>query len=146
MMGVCDGVFVWFTRVISSPGYHAVTACHQVRCRAIYSLLEWSLRLTIGRIGLSVSTVNRTYELSGITHVTPFRKYGIHSTGPSTTRTLSPCTYSKLFSCKSILTICSYRAQLNETFTYGKVPRGSLPRVRRYHWLYLENRIRPLIP
>ena len=28
----------------------------------------------IGRIRLSVSTVNRTYELSGITHVTPFRK------------------------------------------------------------------------
>ena len=119
-----DGCLWWcfcgIHQVISSPGYHAVTACHQVRCRAIYSLLEWSLRLTIGRIGLSVSTVNRTYELSGITHVTPFRKYGIHSTGPSTTRTLSPCTYSKLFSCKSILTICSYRAQLNETFTYGK--------------------------
>ena len=37
-----------------------------------------------GRIRLSVSTVNRTYELSGITHVTPFRKYGKHSTGTST--------------------------------------------------------------
>ena len=34
----------------------------------------------IGCIRLSVSTVNRTYELSGITHVTPFRKYGKHST------------------------------------------------------------------
>ena len=34
-----------------------------------------------GRIRLSVSTVNRTYELSGITHVTPFRKYGKQSTG-----------------------------------------------------------------
>ena len=37
-----------------------------------------------GRIRLSVSTVNRTYELSGITHVTPFRKYEKHLTGPST--------------------------------------------------------------
>ena len=37
-----------------------------------------------GRIRLSVSTANRTYELSGINHVTPFCKYGKHSTGPST--------------------------------------------------------------
>ena len=41
----------------------------------------------IGCIRLSVSTVNSTYELSEITHVTPFRKYGKHSTGPSTVRT-----------------------------------------------------------
>ena len=38
---------------------------------------------SICRIRLSVSTVNRTYELSGITHVTHFRKYGKYSTGPS---------------------------------------------------------------
>ena len=52
----------------------------------------------IGRIQISVSTVNRSYELSGITHVTPFRKYRKHSTGPST---YGPWvhTYSKLFSC-----------------------------------------------
>ena len=90
-----------------------------------------------GRIRLSVSTVNRTYELSGITHVTPFRKYGKHSTGPST---YGPWvrTYSKLFSCKSVLTVCSYRAQSNEICTYGRVSRGSLPRVRRYGLLYLR--------
>ena len=86
---------------------------------------------SIGRIRLSVSTVNRTYELSGITHVTPFRKYGKHSTGPST---YGPWVraYSKLFSRKSVLTVCSYRAQSNEICTYGRVSRGSLPRVRRY--------------
>ena len=90
-----------------------------------------------GRIRLSVSTVNRTYELSGITHVTPFRKYGKHSTGPST---YGPWvrTYSKLFSCKPVLTVCSYRAQSNEICTYGRVSRGSLPRVRRYGLLYLR--------
>ena len=72
------------------------------------------------RIRLFVSTVNRTYELSGITHVTPFCKYGNHLTGPST---FGPWvrTYSKLFSCKSVLTVCSYRAQSNEICTYGRV-------------------------
>ena len=92
-----------------------------------------------GRIRLLVSTVNRTYELSGIIHVTPFpcfRKYGKHSTGPSI---YGPWvrTYSKLFSCKSVFTIFSYKAQSNEICTYGRVSRGSLPRVRRYDWLYL---------
>ena len=91
----------------------------------------------IGRIRLSVSTVNRTYELSGITHVTLFPKYGKHSTGPST---YGPWvrTYSKSFSCKPVLTVCSYRAQSNEIFTYGEVSRGSVPRVRRYGLLYLR--------
>ena len=91
----------------------------------------------IGRIRLSVSTVNRTYELSGITHVTSFRKYGKHSTAPST---YGPWvrTCSKLFSCKSVLTVCSYRAQSNEIHTYARVSRGSIPRVSRYGLLYLR--------
>ena len=91
----------------------------------------------IGRIRLSVSTVNRTYELSGITHVTPFRKYGKHSTGPSTYGPWAR-TYSKLFSCKPVLTVCSYGAQSNEICTYGRVSRGTIPRVRRYGLLYLR--------
>ena len=80
--------------------------------------------LHIGRIRLSVSKVNRTYELSRISHVTPFRKYGKHSTGPSTYG-LWVRTYSKLLSCKSVLTVCRYRAQSNEIWTYGRVSRGS---------------------
>ena len=94
-------------------------------------------RYVNGRIRLSVSTVNRTYELSGITHVTLFPKYGKHSTGPST---YGPWvrTYSKSFSCKPLLTVCSYRAQSNVIFTYGRVSRGSVPRVRRYGLLYLR--------
>ena len=91
----------------------------------------------IGRIRLSVSTVNRTYELSGITHVTPFRKYGKHSTGPSTYGPWAR-TYSKLFSCKPVLTVCGYGAQSNEICTYGRVSRGTIPRVRRYGLLYLR--------
>ena len=90
-----------------------------------------------GRIRLSVSTVNRTYELSGKTHVTPFRKYGKHSTGPSTYG-LWARTYSKLFSCKPVLMVCSYGAQSNEICTYGRVSRGTIPRVRRYGLLYLR--------
>ena len=95
------------------------------------------LELGIGRIRLSISTVNRTYELSGITHVTSFRKYGKHSTAPCT---YGPWvrTYSKLFSCKSVLTVCSYRTQSNEIHTYGRVSRGSIQRVRRYGLLYLR--------
>ena len=90
-----------------------------------------------GRIRLSVSTVNRTDELSGITHVTLFRKYGKHSTGSST---YGPWvrTYSKLFSCKSVLTVCSYRAQSNEICTYGRMSRGSLSRLRRCGLPYLR--------
>ena len=100
-----------------------------------------------GRFRLSVSTVNRSYELTGITHVTPFRKYGKHSTGPSTYGSWVR-TYSKLFSCKFVLTVCSYRAQANEICTYGRVSRGSLPRVRRPVRLAVltDSRIRPLRP
>ena len=91
----------------------------------------------IGRIRLSVSTTNRTYELSGMTHVTAFRKNGKHSTGPST---YGPWvrTYSEWISRMFVLTVCSYKAQSNEICTYGRVSRGSLPRVRRYDLLYLR--------
>ena len=90
-----------------------------------------------GRFQLSVSRVNPSYELTGITHVTPFRKYGKHSTGPSTYGSWVR-TYSKLFSCKFVLTVCSYRTQANEICTYGRKSRGSLPRVRRYGLPYLQ--------
>ena len=70
-------------------------------------------------------------------HVTAFRKNGKHSTGPST---YGPWvrTYSKWISLKSVLTVCSYKAQSNEICTYRRVSRGSLPRVRRYDLLYLR--------
>ena len=90
---------------------------------------------------LSYSTVRKYSKpylrISRITHVTPFHIYGKHSTGPST---YGPWvrTYSKLFSCKSVLTVCSYRAQSNEIYTYGWVSHGSLPRVHRYGLLYLR--------
>ena len=103
----------------------------------VYIFGVYELRSDNGRIRLSVSTVNRTYELSGITHVTPFRKYGKHSTGPSTCGPWAR-TYSKLFSCKPVLTIWSYGAQSNEICTYGRVPRETIPRVRRYGLLYLR--------
>ena len=98
---------------------------------------NWALVFVSGRIRLSVSTVNSTYELSGITHVTPFHKNRKHSTGLST---YGPWfrTYSNLFSYKSVLTVCSYSAQSNEICTYGRVSRRSLPRVLRYGLLYLR--------
>ena len=92
---------------------------------------------SIGCIWLSVITVNCTCQLSGITHVTPFCKYGKHSTGPSTYRPWVR-TYSKLFSCKSSLTVCSYRALSNEICTYGRVSLGLYPRVCRCGLLYLR--------
>ena len=68
-----------------------------------------------GHIWLSGITVNRTNEFSGVTHVIPFHSYGKHSTGPST---YGPWVHTyKLFSCKSILTVCSDTAQLNEIYT-----------------------------
>ena len=90
-----------------------------------------------GHIRLSVSTVNHTNELSGITHVTPFCSYGKHSTGPSTYG-LWVHTYSKLFSCKSVLMVCGYRSQSNEICTYRKASCGSLLRVRKCGLLYLQ--------
>ena len=64
-----------------------------------------------------------TYELSRMTHMTAFLKYGKHSTWPSTYG-LWIRTYRKSFSCKSLLTICCYKAQSNEICMYGRVSRG----------------------
>ena len=104
-----------------------------VPCSWVRAIILWD----IGRIRLSISTINRTYELSGITHVTPFRSCGKHSTGPCT---YGPWvhTYSKLLYWKSVLTVFSYRAQSNEIDTKTRVSRGALPRVRRYGVLYLR--------
>ena len=66
-------------------------------------------KIYIGRIRMSISTVNRIYELSVITHVTLLHKYRQqHSTGPSIYRPWVH-TCSKLFCRKSVLTICSYK-------------------------------------
>ena len=119
--------YMTITRV---QGFSGCLPCHDINCASCD-------RCSIGHIRLSVSAVNHKYELSGITHVTPLRKYGKHSTGPST---YGPWvrTYSKLFSCKSVLVICSYRAQSNEIFMYWRVSSGSLPRIRRCGLLYLR--------
>ena len=130
----CNNQYLWNSRRSSNfipnriQQYNTVCMTNITNSRAI---------IDIGRIRLSVSAVNRTYELSGKTHVTPFRKYGKHSTGPSTYGPW-PRTYSKLFSCKPVLTVCSYGAQSNEICTYGRVSRGTIPRVRRYGLLYLR--------
>ena len=71
-----------------------------------------------------------------MSHVTSFRIYRKHSTRPSTFG-LWVHTYCKLSSCKSVLTVSSYRVQSNEIYTYGRVSCGSLPRVRRHGLLYL---------
>ena len=78
---------------------------HSAFCRCPLSP-EWGCSSDNGRIRQPVSTVNRTNELLGITHVTPFRKCGKRSTGPSTYG-LWVRTCSKLFSCKSALAVCS---------------------------------------
>ena len=119
--------------------YHAVdlSKCSEIEvCWKHRFRKHWSLPVGphSGCIRLPVSTAKTTYKLSGMTHVTPLRKYGKHSTW---TNTYGPWvrTYSKLFSWKSVLMVCSYRAQSNENCT--RVSRGSLARVRRYGLLYL---------
>ena len=119
------------------PGSVSWRGTKEIWCTEYLVAEVWTNYVKNGRIRLSVSTVNRTYELSGKTHVTPFRKYGKHSTGPSTYGPWAR-TYSKLFSCKPVLTVCSYGAQSNEICTYGRVSRGTIPRVRRYGLLYLR--------
>ena len=60
-------------------------------------------------------------------------------TGPSTSGSWA-LTYNKLFSCKPVLTVCKLvGAQSNEISTYGRVSRGTIPRVRRYGLLYLRS-------
>ena len=116
-----------FGRSLISARFRLISTRVSAHCQAI---------LFNGRIRLSISKVNRTYELSGITQVTPFSSYEKHSTGPST-YWLWVHTYSKLLSYKSVLTVRSYRSQSNEIYTYRRVSRGSLPRVRWYGLLYL---------
>ena len=53
-------------------------------------------------------------------------------------------TCSKLFFCKSVRTVCSYSAQSNEICTYGRVSRGSLPRVRIRLAVLTDSLIRPM--
>ena len=74
--------------------------------------------LHTGRIQLSVSTVNRTYELSGITDMTPFHKYGKHSTGPSTYG-LWARTYSKLVSCPFLRFVVTESSRIKSVRTEG---------------------------
>ena len=101
--------------------------------RHLTKLYRWQDRGSqcYGRIRLPASTVNRAYELLGISHVTSFRKYRKHSIRPSTYGQWVR-TYSELFSCKFVLTVCNYKAQSNETCTYRRVSRVYLPRVRSY--------------
>ena len=66
------------------------------------------------RIHLFVIAVNRTYEFSGVTDITSFRRYRKHSTGHSTYG-LWVRTYSKFVSSKFVLTVRGYKAQSNST-------------------------------
>ena len=113
-----------------------------------YTSCQWStprlelfssgeLQKLIGYIHLSVGTVKRTYEFSGVTHVTPFCRYRKHSTGPITYGSWV-CTYSKFGSSESVLVIKSDRAQSNAICTYGRESHDSLARIHRYSLLYLK--------
>ena len=88
----------------------------------------WCINLhpinNIGRIRLPVSTLKLTYEFSGTTHVTPFRSYKKHWTGPSAygpwVRTNSNCS-----PVSPILWFVElYRAQLNEIYPFDFSPSG----------------------
>ena len=85
-----------------------------------------------GRIHLSVSTVNRTYEFSGGTQMTHFFRYGKHSIGPSTYG-LWVRSYSMSSCNEPILVVSSYKGPSNAMCTYG-----TLARIRKYGLLYLR--------
>ena len=84
------------------------------------------LYIGIGRIHLSVSTVNRTYEFSGGTQMIHFCRYGKHSIG-SSTYGLWVRTNSMLSSTEPILVVSSYKGPSNAMCTYG-----TLARIRKY--------------
>ena len=80
----------------------------------------------IGRIRMSLNRVNRIYEFSGVTHVTPFHRYRKHSTGPvSWVRT-----HSEFGPSQSVLPVESYSAQSNVIHIYGRESHGSLARMQ----------------
>ena len=59
--------------------------------------------LALHSIRLSVSTANRTYELSGITHVTPFPRKTFDWAQYSRTYEPWVSAYNNLSSCESVL-------------------------------------------
>ena len=68
----------------------------------------------MGRIRLSISIVNLTYEFSGITHVPPFLSYGRKTFDwAQYLRTVTPY-LQQLVPCKSVLMVCSYSVQSNK--------------------------------
>ena len=123
-------MWVWIYYVSCFPCVHVfVYKC--IYCAIVVCWIFVYPIFSNGCIRLSVSTINCTYELLGTTHVTPFRSYRNHSTGPST---YGPRvhTYSKLISCNPTLRFVVIKAQSNKIYTYGMVSHGSFPRIRRY--------------
>ena len=119
------------------PCVHSWKASIRV-LRSIPASLPWnSQTLHYDSIRLSVSTVNRTYELSRVTHVTCFHRHGKHSTGTSTFG-LWIHTYSKFNSSESLLTLHSYKAQSIVFRAWRKESHGLLTRIRRYGLLYFR--------
>ena len=95
---------------------------------------QWSKPDGYGKISQCITTTKHSKAVTVCIFLGIYCKYGKHSSGPSTYRQWVH-TYKKLFSCKSVLTICSYRIQSNETCTYRRVSSGCLLRVRRYSLL-----------
>ena len=73
---------MYVTKGILSLNHIYNDAFELFMCEYVNDMLpEYESLRVIGRIRLPVSTASRTYELSGETHVTPFRTYRLHSTG-----------------------------------------------------------------
>ena len=90
-----------------------------------------------GHIPLSLSTVNRIYQFSRVTRITPFCRYKKHSTGPITCW-LWVRTYSKFGSSESAFTVQNDWVQSNAIHTFGRESRSSFERIRRFGLLYLQ--------
>ena len=89
----------------------------------------------IGRLRISVSTINPIYEFSVLTRVRPFRSYGTYSYG-SCTHGPWVCTYREPCFRKFVLMVHSCKKQSNVRHTCGRVSRRSLRTLGTVHCSY----------
>ena len=107
----------WVSICGLDSGEHVTMICvHQRGNQKMYNTWQWSYSTACKHSRPHLRTLENNPR--DIPH-----KHGKHSTGLSTYEPWVR-TYSELFSCKSVLTVCSNRAQPNEIHTWGRAPRG----------------------
>ena len=99
------------------------------------------LYLDKAKSGYLFQAVGDVMEFTGVTHLITFHSYTENSQlYPVLTNRESIPTVTCCVSCNSILTICNYKTESNEIYSYGRVSRGS-PResVGRVCFIYRQS-------